>query len=439
MKRHLYRRKIGTTESGKPIRAWYYWYYDPETKKQVRKSCGNSKQPVLLKYVAEAIIAELEEQDRKDQGLKGETESVTLKVLAEQMFTEHSLYLKRMRQNNYFKTDATLKEIKSHLNNWIIPHYGHLRPEQVDPIQVENDLISVDRSNSWRNRNVSIINFILDEAIRHKMIRYKPIFQTFKHKKGKKDILSIEEMERLFPDDFEGLSMVWDKKGKVSDEGFMFGALYALMVSTGLRNGEARAIHPSQFIVFDGKTIETMIDPAGSVRQFEALNLVLVYGLIVDRMYNAEGKIVKHLKKGDEADDPKLRVTVIPEKTVKYVQHWMMIQRTPLHDLVFTFEGRRIRSEYLEDRFALGLKNAGIHLEQGRVLTPHSLRFTYNTKMRRLISGEHLRLMTGHESEQMTDYYTRIKLEEQFLDLQGNSSAINEFWGESRTRTVLSD
>jgi integrase len=105
-----------------------------------------------------------------------------------------------------------------------------------------------------------------------------------------------------------------------------------------------------------------------------------------------------------------------------------MIQSTPFNELVFTFEGRRIRSEYLEDRFTLGLKNAGINLEQGRVLTPHSLRFTYNTKMRRLISGEHLRLMTGHESEQMTDYYMRTELEEQFLALQENSRAINEFW-----------
>lgn len=106
--------------------------------------------------------------------------------------------------------------------------------------------------------------------------------------------------------------MIWDRKGKASDEGFMFGALYALMVSTGLRNGEAWVIHPSQFIVFDGKTIETMIDPGGAVRQLEALNLV--YGLIIDRMYNSEGKVVKHLKKGDEADDPKLRVTVLPQK-----------------------------------------------------------------------------------------------------------------------------
>jgi integrase len=155
----------------------------------------------------------------------------------------------------------------------------------------------------------------------------------------------------------------------------------------------------------------------------------LVYGLVIDRMYNSAGTIVMHLKKGDNEEDPKLRVAVIPEKTVQYLKQWLAVRSLAgPQELLFSYDGRRIRPEYLEDRFAIGIKNAKIKMENGRVLTPHSLRFTYNTKMRRLIPGEKLRLMTGHESEQMTDYYTRTMIEEQFFALRDNSRAIDNFW-----------
>jgi hypothetical protein len=37
--------------------------------------------------------------------------------------------------------------------------------------------------------------------------------------------------------------------------------------------------------------------------------------------------------------------------------------------------------------------------------------------------------MIGHESEQMTDHYTRMQLEDDFLSLQDHSMAIDRFWG----------
>ncbi len=135
-----------------------------------------------------------------------------------------------------------------------------------------------------------------------------------------------------------------------------------------------------------------------------------------------------HLKKGDD-EDPKLRIAVIPANTVHLLKQWISIRDPNIaSDLLFSYNGRRIRAEYLEDRFAFGITNANISMEKNRVLTPHSLRFTYNTKMRRLIPSEQLRLMTGHESEQMTDYYTITELEEEFFSLRENSKAIDNFW-----------
>jgi len=432
MERHLYRRTIGETDTKKPIRAWYYWYLDPATKKQVRKSCGTSKKPVLLKTEAKSIIDRLEEKDREYLAIRAEKESVTIGKMAAAMFQDNSDYVRRRREKGFIKDEATLREIQGHLKNFIVKNYGHLKPEEIDPVVVDNDLIRMERSNSWRNRQVSILNFILDEAVWLKMIKYKPVLVSYKFKKGKKGILSREEMDVLFPADFDKLSQIWDRKNAVSESGFMFGVLFALITSTGLRSGEARAISPSQLVVTDGKNIAGMVGQDGREKEnpLGKIKRKITHGLIIDRMYNYVGKIVMHLKKGDEGDNPKMRVAVLPEKTVRYLKKWLAAR--PLsgpQDLLFSYKGRRIRTEYLEDRFSAGLKNAKIKMENDRILTPHSLRFTYNTKMRRLIPGEKLRLMTGHVSEEMTDYYTHIELEEQFMFLRDSGNAIDSFWG----------
>lgn len=430
MERHLYRRKIGETEGGKPVRAWYFWYVDSVSKKKVRKSCGTSKKPVLLKNEAKSIIDRLAEKDRDYLAIRAGADSATIKEMADSMFHEDSTYLKRRRENGYIKDETTLREIHGHLKNFIVKNYGHLKPEDIDPVVVDKDLINANRSNSWRNRQVSILNFILDEAVWLKMIKYKPILLTYKKTKGKKSVLSREEMSILFPADFYALARIWDRKNESSPDGFMFGVLFALITSTGLRSGEARAISPSQLIITDGKNIAGMVGQDGRERAdlFDKSKRKIAYGLVIDRMYNQAGKIVHHLKKGDE-EDPKLRVAVIPEKTVLYLKQWLSVRPASEQDLLFSYMDRRIRREYLEYRLNIGIKNAKINMANNRKLTPHSLRFTYNTKMRRLISGEKLRLMTGHETEGMTDYYTHIELEEQFMFLRDSGRAIDSFWG----------
>ncbi|MDR0464771.1 MAG: site-specific integrase [Treponema sp.] len=434
MNRHLYQRKIGETKAGKPIKAYYFWYLDPITKKQIRKSCGTSKNPVFTKREAESIIETLEEKDREYLAIRTEKESATIAKMAENMFHKNNAYIKRRRENGYLKDDSTIDEIHGYLNNFILLNYGHLKPEEIDPVVVDQDLIKMDRSNSWRNRVVSIINFILDEAIWLKMIKYKPALKTYKKTKGKKDILAQDELNKLFPDDFDALSKIWDTKSEVSQDGFMFGVLFALKASTGMRSGEVRAISDTQLIATDGKRIMKAVGSDGKeiAEPFGKTKKKIVYGILLDRMCKNNGDIVNHLKKGDE-DDPKMRVSVIPKKTMNYLKHWLSIRVIdPKKDLLFTFKGRLIRREYLEYRFEKAVINAKIDMKNDRKLTPHSLRFTYNTKMRRKISINKLSDMMGHENNRMTDYYTIInmaELEEQFLGLSDNNKAIDKFWG----------
>jgi len=205
------------------------------------------------------------------------------------------------------------------------------------------------------------------------------------------------------------------------------------MTSTGLRNSEARAITPAQLILSDGEKIAKMVGTDGREAENplgETKNEIR-YGLILDRVLSRKNTAIMHLKKGDDKNR-KMRIEVIPEKTVKYLKHWLSI-RPMNNELLFPFRGGCIKCGYLIYRIGIGLKNAEINTEK-RILTPHSLRYTFNTKMRNRIPDEKLRALMGHDQEGMTDYYTIMsmaELEEQFLYLRDSGKAIDSFWGKS--------
>ena len=50
-------------------------------------------------------------------------------------------------------------------------------------------------------------------------------------------------------------------------------------------------------------------------------------------------------------------------------------------------------------------------LHSGRRLVPHSMRFTYITRMSLYVDAHDLYKMTGHDSREMIDYYNRKNLE----------------------------
>lgn len=98
-------------------------------------------------------------------------------------------------------------------------------------------------------------------------------------------------------------------------------------------------------------------------------------------------------------------------------------------DFIFTKEGEPFRKEYLEACFKRGLKKAGIETGQRRLI-PHSLRYTYVTRMRRYAPLELVQKLAGHTSEGMTDYYTRFSLEESTLAVAPALESANKLWEE---------
>jgi integrase len=91
---------------------------------------------------------------------------------------------------------------------------------------------------------------ILREAKREGIIEIIPEFEPFKRAGKRQDILSSEELTTLFPYDEKELVEIWkrldDMRKEREEIALMFGPLFCVTVSAGLRSGEVRALHGEQ-------------------------------------------------------------------------------------------------------------------------------------------------------------------------------------------------
>jgi len=137
------------------VKAWYYWYLSPEGTK-VRLSCGEFKKPCISKKDAEAKIAELEAIEDAKEAKKIEATYVRLRDVAGSMYKDGDKHMKLRMERGDTITDVTRDESRAYLDNWIIPNGGS-DPSEIDGAEVEDWLIDIDRSNSWRNRVLEIL------------------------------------------------------------------------------------------------------------------------------------------------------------------------------------------------------------------------------------------------------------------------------------------
>ena len=105
-----------------------------------------------------------------------------------------------------------------------------------------------------------------------------------------------------------------------------------------------------------------------------------------------------------------------------------------INDFVFPdADGRPITRFVALNHFKAGLKRATVAVD-GRNILVHSLRHTYNTKMRQRLTDTDLRLLTGHKDERMTERYDHAELVDRLKQLQKHRSAVDTFW---RTEAVV--
>ena len=370
MIRHLYQRSI--ISKGKKIKAWYYWFYD-KNGKQVRKSCGQNGKPCTVKREAQAFIESLPDENKQ---------KITFAEFTKGMFDKDSAYQKKRQLKGYSVLERTIRQ-KAYLMRCVSEKFGDVDVTELNFESIDNWLIAQNRTNTWRNCVLTVLREVFKELYSNRLISYMPLIQSYKRIDQKeKGILHLTEIKMLFDGTIDDIKNRWHiKKSRFSkEEDYVFAVMCFTMLTTGMRSGEARALTYGQFVRDDA--------------------------IILNAMLTIDEKRLDHLKKGN-SKDKRWRVTVLPARTVEMLKT-IRPENPKSEDYVFCLHGRPFRAGDINRHFRFVLLKNGIDVNE-RNITAHSLRFTYNSLINNKISGEDLRLMMGHVSANMTEYYDKSK------------------------------
>lgn len=355
---------------------WFYSYLN-ENGQRVKRTCKGCK----TKKEAESFITKLKIENK---------DTYLIKNIAKDMYLNNSEHLKRLAMFGKVLTERTLNQKRSYID-LIIRRFGNYRINEINFAEIAKELIlDTNHSASWKNGYLDSFTAIYDEtAWKCPKAIPRPKFQRFVRNSKKADIFSTEELISLFREEN------WKTKRDY--------VLFSTIISCGLRLGEARGLKLSQFI-FDEKL------------------------LIVDGFCKNTGERTNFNKAGNTSD-LKIRVVPLPDELIVLLKEFIAEnQILNKNNFIFTREDKKVvRQEYLEKTFKRAIKLAGIKLEN-RKLVPHSLRYTYITRLRRFLPVDLVQQIAGHSNSKMTDYYTRFGVDELQVKVAGALEAVNKLF-----------
>lgn len=312
-----------------------------------------------------------------------------IKNITADMYLPGSKHLHRLNQLGKNICAETIGQYRSFIE-LIRKEFGDEVITKLKPRQVQQRLLDDDKhSASWKNSYLSAFRQIYDETM------YccpqpvsAPDFQHFSRHSKKADIFTKEELLALFS------PSAWTC--------YDCYLAFLIIYSCGLRLGEARGLRVSQIL-----TKERM--------------------LIINGFCKRKGDRTKYNKKGSETDS-KIRAMPIPIDTFEKIQKYIAEKNLSQDDFLFLRKNKPLTAEFLRAHFYKALKNAGINRDGQRKLIPHSLRFTYVTKMRRNLNIELVQKLVGHTSPEMTEYYTRFALQDLVATLKDSFPAVEKLF-----------
>jgi len=186
------------------------------------------------------------------------------------MFIEGAAHLERWKAKGRILKPQTVIQHRRHLANYLLPKFGKLPLDKIRPAKVEDYLLEQRLSNSCRNTIIYTLQLVMREAKREGIIEIIPEFEPFKRAGRRQDVLSSEELTALFPYDEKELIEIWKRPDDMRKEreeiALMFGTLFCVTVSAGLRSGEVRVLHRDQVsIPNSGLIINQAIDDQGKI------------------------------------------------------------------------------------------------------------------------------------------------------------------------------
>lgn len=384
---HIFKKP--TKSKNKIVHRWYYYFIDPVTGKKVQKVCSGCKtQAEAYAYVSK--LPSLFEEKK-----------ITIKDIAELMYIPGGPHLERMAKLGKIYTKETLNT-KRGLLKVFVEEFGELELKDLTIPMVIDFLADYKRSGSWKNNFLTVVGEVYTEAPFHNL-PYVPIpqFPKFKRNSKKKDIFTVDELNVFFD---ESLWINYSNEKYLKFPQFNEGhkAMYLMFlccIKCGLRIGEGIGTRVNQFL-FDEKVF------------------------VVDGFWKHNSLIRTDFNKCGSIDDKKIRVAPLPEDFAIIIKKYIQENNLGPDDFVFQRYGKPIRKWLAEEWFRNILAKSGIVVGK-RILTPHSLRYTYITRMRRIVAGETVQKIAGHASINMTDYYTRAAIPEMVEAVQPAVLAAN--------------
>lgn len=391
IEKHLYKRTV--TRNGKKMVVWYYWFW--HNGKQVRRSCGQHGKPCTTKREAQAYIAALTDEDLIP------SKKARLNV-CQGMFDLNSEYMRRMEAKGKRIQEHT-RMIKVNTLAKILDEFGDREAADIRPVEVDRWLLSMKLSNSSRNGIIAVFREIFQHLYYLGLLDYVPTLDQYARVDTKsKGILTMAEIRALFPDDVDRIIDVWSVRSKDRYDTFQTAVMILVLITTGMRSGEVRALRYHQRIKPDV--------------------------FLLDGMLDSSDKRVNHLKTGTN-NNRRWRVAIMPSFTVRMLDALEQFpeRQEKQTDYIFEMRGNFVPKLRMSYKFRRVLENMGINVRD-RNISVHSTRFTYNSIMRREISGDDLRLMIGHTRPSMTDYYDKSTVMDNLPALLENKGTINAVW-----------
>lgn len=293
----------------------------------------------------------------------------------------------------------TLKRYRWYLDNVIIPYFAGMSLVAITDKHVSDFALSLKYDGTTKNDIVSLVKHIIDEAVLDGIRTHGVNVMRFPKSRSTYQAINTDTIKKLWPDDFSQLYDVWNTPRMKDKTGpWTYATLTGLILSAGLRSGEARGL---------------------GIQHLELFN---DYGFVyVERALDRENDLSG--VKGDKGEG-RARVVIIPEKTVKLLQHYLSLQQPK--EFLFIEAGTPIDKNRLNKRLHVVCQANGVEN-----ITPHALRFTYKSRTRALVDEMTGRLMMGHRSEEMSDWYDRPVLQERArqFKLLGIDEKLQGVWG----------
>ena len=387
---HIFKKSVQS--KGKTVHKWYCYWNDPLTGVMHQKVCKGCKTQAEA-YAFVSALPPLFVEER-----------ITISTIGKWMYIPGSSHLERMEKLGKQYTLETLK-CKRGLLDIFLAKFGDLELKDLTIPMVIDFLTEDPHSGSWKNNFLTVVGEVYAEAP-FMGLPYIPApqFPKFRRNSIKKDVFTTDELNILFDESlWINLSSTKYANHPQFDEGHK--AIYLMFlccIKCGLRIGEAIGARVNQFLFDQGM-------------------------FVVDGFYRHNQLLRTSYNKCGSDEDRKIRVAPLPEDFAIIIQKYISENNLSGDDFVFQRYNKPIRKWLAEEWFRRAVASSGIKTKN-RVLTPHSLRYTYITRMRRDVAGETVQKIAGHTSLAMTDHYTRAAIPEMVEAVKPAVEAANKLF-----------